>query len=118
MTGTSTPWRRCTDGLAKRPAVVVAVLFALGIVAHRAAPAWPGVWVGAIVGLVVAAVLTFRRPGLSSVFVAAAVFVGGLAAGQVEGYFYPRDHVSAFLTDEPRLAWVEVSVESPPRVLA
>jgi len=118
MAEKGTPWRRCTDGLAKRPAVAAAVLFAAGVAAHRAAPAWPGVWLGVIVGLLIPAVATFGRERVSSAFVAAAVMVGGVAAGQVEGYFYPRDHVSAFLNDEPRLAWVEVSVESPPRVLA
>lgn len=107
-----------SDGsaIARRPAVAAAICFGLGIAAHWYAPHAPAIWVGAMAALVAAGWATHARP-TSSYFIAAAILVAGLAAGQLAAFYYANDHVSAFAGDTPRLAQLELHIDHPPRVL-
>src|SRR5438045_8009186 len=49
--------------------------------------------------------------------VISATAVAGLAVAQSNVYYYPRDHISAFASDQPRLAQLELRLDYPPRVL-
>jgi competence protein ComEC len=104
------------DSVARRPAVAAAVLFAAGIAAHRAAPHVPAAWLG-VTGTILLVAWFVRGPRASSVLLGAAVVVSGLAAAQLSAYFYPRDHVGAFVGDGPRLAHLELHIDHPPRTL-
>ena len=43
--------------------------------------------------------------------------VAGLVAAQLFAFHYPRDHVSAYAGDAPRLAQLELHIDHPPRTL-
>lgn len=103
--------------VARRPAVTAAVLFAVGIAAHRGTPHLPWVWLG-VMGLLVGAGWVWRGRGGSSYLIGVAVVVAGVVAAQLSAFWFPRDHVASFVGETPRLAWVELRVLHPPRVLA
>ena len=49
--------------------------------------------------------------------VAAALLLSATAAAQLFAFQFPRDDISAFAADDPRLAQLELEVLTPPRVL-
>jgi len=109
--------RRDVGAVARRPAVAVAVLFMLGIALHDVLPHRPDVLL-VMAGLLVAgAVIAFEWATVCSLCVACAILLCGIAAAQVERFFYAHDHVSAFATDVPRLARVELCLGEAPRLL-
>jgi competence protein ComEC len=118
MTDDAAPSRRTDDALvAGRPAVFVALLFAVGVAAHAVLPHRPVVWLGILIGILGAAGLRIGRERLASALLAAALVVAGVAAGQMAAFHYPSNHVSAFAGDDPRLAQLELLIDHPPRVL-
>jgi competence protein ComEC len=119
MTGAATPSRRIVSGLITgRPAVPVAVLFALGIVAHSVVPHRPWVWLAGIAAVLVPAWCIWRTmPRVCSALIAFGFAAAGLATGQLGAFYFPRGHVSAFASAEPRLAQLELQLDQAPRVL-
>ena len=112
------PARRNPGGpVAARPAVLAAGLLALGIAAHRIVPHYPAVWLGALAVALVAAWRCLENPHLSTVLLACTFALAGVGAGQLASFHYPRHHVSAFASDDPRLAQLELRLTHPPRVL-
>jgi competence protein ComEC len=105
------------SSLARRPAVLAAALFMLGIGVHTYVPHRPVVWTVALAMLLLLAWRASARTTLSIGSLALAMIIAGIAAAHVEGFFYPRDHVSAFATDEPRLAQLEMDLIQPPRII-
>ena len=106
--------------VARRPAVATAVCFAAGIAAHATLPHWPGIWLGVLAALLATAYLTRGRlpsPLFESLLIAAGVASAGVAAAQLCAFFYPRDDISGYAGDTPRLAQLELHVDQPPRVL-
>src|SRR3954468_2519059 len=105
--------------VARRPAVAVAVWFGVGIFAHRVLPHGPVVWMGVLAVLLVAGwAVGGRGERVASILIGIAVAVAGVAAAQLASFYYPGDHVSAFVGDAPRLAQVELRLDHPPRVLS
>ena len=102
---------------ARRPALLAAALFMIGIAVHSVLPHRPVIWIVAIAALLLGAWKVLRRPHLSSSLLAFATLLGGVAAAQLSAFSYPRDHVSAFAADEPRLAMVEMTLVQPPRII-
>ncbi len=102
---------------ARRPAVLAAALFMIGIAIHDALPHRPVLLITMISALLIAAGFTLRRATVCSTLIALAVLVAGVAAAQDAAFFYPRDHISAFAGDAPRLAEVEMELIQPPRVI-
>jgi competence protein ComEC len=103
--------------VARRPAVLVAFCFALGIAAHGLMPHAPAVWLGGLALLLGAGWTTRRRAAVSSAVLAVGLIIAGAAAAQLAAFYYPRRHVSAFAGDTPRLAQLELEIVHPPRVL-
>ncbi|MGB7158921.1 MAG: DNA internalization-related competence protein ComEC/Rec2 [Tepidisphaeraceae bacterium] len=103
--------------LARRPAVLTAGLFMVGIAVHNLLPARPLITLVLLGITLIGAALLFRRPLWSCLAIALAVFIGGIASAQSAACFFPRDHISAFAADEPRLAMVEMELIQPPRVI-
>src|SRR5215217_467030 len=108
------PARFC---IARWPAVPVAAMFMLGVFLHAAAPPWTTAWLVTLAGLLALAWRAMDSPRVSSLLLLAAALTGGVVAGQVEAFHYPRNHVSAFAAEESRLAQLELRIEDPPRVL-
>jgi competence protein ComEC len=104
------------DVVARRPAVLAAGCFALGIFSHRIAPAAPAVWLS-VLALLVGATWFVRDRRVGSCLIAVSLLVAGLAGAQLSAFYYPRDHVSAFAGDAPRLAELELHIDHPPRTL-
>ena len=102
---------------ASRPAVPAALLLAAGVAAHSAVPHSPPLWLAAMAGAIAFAAFVQRRPLASSAALAGAILFGGVAAAQLSAFYFPRNHVSAFATDSPRLAQIELHLDHPPRIL-
>ena len=110
---------------ARRPAIVAAGAFMAGIVLHTAAPHRPVVWLALLGALVAAswwgtsirAIAWLRSNTLQSILIALGLTVAGSCAAQLSAFYYPRNHISAFATDRPRLATMELNIVAPPRVL-
>ena len=103
--------------VARRPAVLAALLFIAGIALHPYLPHRPVLWLIWLATILAAAVVCRRSPRLGSVLIALGMIVAGLATAQLQAYFYPRAHISAFAADRPRLAQLELRIDHPPRVL-
>src|SRR4051794_22540844 len=102
------PSRRTLISFGRRPAVPAAGLFIAGILAHNALPARPGLWLAVMAVLLALACPLLRRPIVCSFLLALATLLGGLTAAQLYASYYPRDHVSAYAADDPRLAQLEL----------
>jgi competence protein ComEC len=117
MAGDERTIRRDLGLVAHRPAVAVAGLFVLGVGLHRVLPHRLDVWIICGALLVLGAGIMLRHGLISSICLGGAIFSAGVAAAQLEAFYYPRDHISAFATDTMRLAQLELSIEDPPRLL-
>src|SRR5438552_3069086 len=117
MSAESVTPRRDVGLIPRRPALAAAALFIAGIFAHRALPHAPILWTVAAVACVFASFLWFERQHFSSTLIGIAVACTGAAIAQVQAFYYPRDHISAFATDEQRLAQLELQIDHEPRVL-
>jgi hypothetical protein len=104
--------------IARRPAVLVAALFMVGIFLHGFIPPWTIAWLAAVAGLLALAWRTADAPRIASLLIMLACLGAGVVAGQVEAFHYPANHVSAFAGEESRLAQLELRIEDPPRVLS
>lgn len=111
--------RAAEVGVMRRlPAMGAALAFGVGIAAHSVLPllSWAGLSVA--LALLWTGIYFLRRTYTSSVLIALALFVLGALVAQVEHYRFPAHHISAFATDTPRLARVELQLNHPPRVMS
>src|SRR5206468_1757180 len=100
--------RRVVGIFVARPALPAALLFILGIALHAHLPIAPLAWIVGTVACAIAGAATLRCSHASSLFVAASVFLSGVAIAQVEAFYYPADHIEAYATDQTRLAQLEL----------
>lgn len=103
--------------VASRPAVPAAALFVAGVLLHRGLPHLPPLWIGLAVAFAAGGAMWLRRPLVSSSMTAIALLLSATAAAQVFAFQFPRNDVSAFAADDPRLAHLELEILTPPRVL-
>lgn len=102
---------------ARRPAAPVAVGLMLGIFIHAPIPHWPGASTLLLGALLVAAVLARGRAWIGSILLMACSVLAGVALAQASAFRYPRDHISGFALDQPRLAQLELKLDHPSREL-
>lgn len=107
---------RINQAVARRPALPVAVLFILGIAAHRALPVVPLIWLLAIAALLVAGFSLRSRSALASFTLVPAFFLAGICTAQLADFRYASNDIGLFAGDEPRLAWVEGEIAGEPRL--
>ena len=110
------PHVRLRGVIAQRPAVPAAVLLVLGICLHPALPHLPILWIALLAPLLILSIVLMRRSTVVSSLLAVAILDGGVALGQLEAFYFPANHLSAFVSEQPRLAWVEGTIESIPRI--
>src|SRR5262245_41940225 len=103
--------------VALRPAVPAAGLFITGVVLHPIAPHRPAAWIILTALLAACGWLSVKRPRTSSALLAAALVAAAISAAQLYAYQFRGNDVSAFAGDEARLAWLEMEIVTPPRVL-
>ncbi|HMO24828.1 MAG TPA: hypothetical protein PKB10_01030, partial [Tepidisphaeraceae bacterium] len=100
-----------------RPLVLAAGVFVLGIAVHDRLPIWIGAWV-AMSAIAAVSVFVINQHELTSrAMLAIAIFLAGVACAQQSRHRYESTHLSAFVTDEPRLAQLELEIDRPPRVI-
>lgn len=109
--------RRWIAHFSRRPAVPAAVFFIAGILLHNGLVHRPPIWLAVGAAAVAVAAGTIRRTAVSTLALCIAIVAFGIATAQVEHFYFPRDHIGLFVGDEPRLAWVEMNVNDPPRTL-
>src|SRR5438034_5530024 len=80
----------------RRPVVLPAMAMMLGIFAHDWVSIAPILWTIILIVPVTLAWLLARKPMISSLLLLAACGIGGLARAQIEAYFQPATHISAF----------------------
>jgi competence protein ComEC len=103
--------------VAARPAVPAAGLFIAGVLLHRALPHEPPLWIAVAGALAACAARWVRHARLASALLAVALLFAASATAQIFAFQFPRDDVSAFAGDAPRLARLEIEILTPPRVL-
>jgi competence protein ComEC len=101
----------------RRPAVPAAVLFILGIFAHRVLPPIPILWITLAIGAALFSLALGNRPVLATLTLVIAIFFIAIACAQRAAYFYPRAEIGQFTTDDPRIAHLELVITDPPRTL-
>src|SRR5687768_2833933 len=109
--------RRLHEVFIRRPAVAAAGLFMIGIALHARVAAAPWVWLALSAVALLVGVFAFRRGAIGTISLAVAVLLAGVTAAQVEAFRYSADGISAFATDGPRLASLELQLDQPPRVV-
>ncbi|MGH7175853.1 MAG: DNA internalization-related competence protein ComEC/Rec2, partial [Tepidisphaeraceae bacterium] len=102
---------------ARRPAVPLAALFVLGAFSYRAVPPGPLICALCIASALVVAIIWRDRPVVCTLGLASAMFASGLTIAQLEAFYYPRNNISQFATEQPRLAELEIDIDNEPRVL-
>jgi competence protein ComEC len=97
--------------------MVVVGCFIVGIALHSVVPCYPQIWLSllAILGLI--GVILFRQPRVCCAMLMGAIVCAGVAAAQIEAFYYPPNHIGAYATDDPRLAWLELQIDHEPRIL-
>jgi competence protein ComEC len=134
------PWR---DWIPRRPAILVAVALMVGIGLHARLPIEPGLWLGLTSGFLIlgwligqfvdanassrsgmrkdhelAFVATKGSPGwLAMGFLLLGVTSAGTLLAQLTRYHYPTDHIAHYAAESPRLAQLEIRLDTPPRLL-
>ncbi|WP_428936958.1 ComEC/Rec2 family competence protein [Fontivita pretiosa] len=117
--------RAATTGwIERRPAVPAAAALIAGIFAHPHVPHRPVLWIVVLSWLLLIALLAQRLKIASDwpvrcclAALLCAIFFAGVAVAQLEAFFFARNHISLFATDQPRLSQLELHVDHPPRVL-
>lgn len=111
------PSRGVGDAIALRPAVPAAGLFMAGVLLHRVAPHAPLIWIAAAMLAALVAGCLLGQRWISSALLAFALASVGLASAQLYAFQYAPDEITLFAGDSPRLAWVEMEIIAPPRIL-
>ena len=99
-----------------RPIVPLAVALLVGIAVHDRLPVAVTGWVVASLALLLAWSWT-RRERLGETMLLLSAASAGVALAQVAHFRYRADHVCAFATEQPRLAWLEIELDRPPRTI-
>ncbi|HVT91011.1 MAG TPA: ComEC/Rec2 family competence protein [Tepidisphaeraceae bacterium] len=99
----------------RRPAVPVVLALIGGILCIHFLPAWPVVWLIMLAVFIGTAFALWKRPFFCSAALLGAIFVAGLLVVQVEAFYYPKNDIGLFATDDPRLAQLELHLDDPPR---
>lgn len=110
----SEPWR---DGIIRRPAILLAVALMIGIGLHARLPIEPGLWLGVTGGLLVAGWLLWRQGWASMLALLLATTSAGTMLAQLTRYHYASDHIAHYAAESPRLAQLEIRLDTPPRLL-
>lgn len=118
------------DWIQRRPAIPLAAALMVGIGLHTGLPIEPGLWLGVTIGLlglggVVSLYSRYARPRASDPvlgWVAMGVYLlatgtAGTLLAQLTRYYYPSHHVAHYATEAPRLAQLEIRLDTPPRLL-
>src|SRR3982751_2420881 len=100
MSSSAGPQKKAVALFSRRPAVPVAAAVILGIFIHTSVPILPALWTTLLAILILAALGLSHRETASSLALLLAALFAGLAVAQVEAFYYPRDHISAFATDQ------------------
>jgi competence protein ComEC len=101
----------------RRPAVVCALLIAIGIGLSGVVPSQALLWLAVAAGLLILAFLFFHKPRLASFFLLGSMLLVALSAAQIDRYQFPPHPISDFTTDGERFARLELSLDQPPRLL-
>lgn len=100
----------------RRPIVPLAAALIVGIAVHDRLPIAPWAWLpGAVLLVLVSWRLGRRR--WSELALLPAMSVAGVTVAQAAHYRYDANHVCLFATAEPRLAWLELELDRPPRTI-
>src|SRR3954454_7437651 len=99
MPGTIDPDRRVCSALPRRPALTAVICFILGIALHGRLPHYPQLWL-VLVGLLVVCGIFVRTRRICDVLMMLGLVCSGAAISQIEAFYYPRDDISAYATDD------------------
>jgi competence protein ComEC len=110
--------RRVIGQIPRRPAVLAAVALMLGICVYEIVPQYPIAWLIVLAALILTAAIFIHHAIVCAISLLLTTIVAGIALAQVQEFYYPRDHIGSFATDQPRLAKMELRVDDPPRLMS
>jgi competence protein ComEC len=88
-----------------------------GIFAHRFAPDLPKLWLGLAASGALLAIVFRKWAAPCTIALVLSIALLGIAAAQLEHFHFPADDISAYTSESPRLAEIELVIDAPPRVL-
>jgi len=100
-----------------KPALLAAVCFIGGILLHDRVTCVPLFWGALTFCLAILAAICIDHARIASGSLILSLSTAGIGIAQLEGFYFPRDEISAYTTDTPRLAWMELHIEHEPRIL-
>src|SRR5881394_670876 len=103
-------WAKVKDAVMRRPLVLAVTFLILGIGGHRVISVSPAIVIGISAGMLLVSFLLRRWEAVADVLVACALVGCGAAAGQLEDFYYSREHIANFTREERRLARLEIEV--------
>src|SRR4051812_18273283 len=118
MSAPLTAIRRDVSSAWRWPLVLVVPCFIVGIALHSVLPHYPQIWLSLLLMFTLVAGALFHLSRISAALLIVALMCAGLAISQIDAFYYPREDISAYATDDPRLAWLELEINHEPRVLS
>ncbi len=107
---------RATFVFSRAPAVPVAIALIVGVVLGKHVPALPWLWCGVGAVALFAGALVLHRAWTCSSILLIATLCCAIASTQLMAYFYPRDHITHYASDAPRLCQLRLYLPNEPRL--
>lgn len=102
----------------RRPALLVVICFIVGISFHGWLPHYPQIWLTATLMFGITGLVFWHASKICAVSLMLPLIFSGVAIAQIEAFYYPKNHISAYAKDDPRLAWLELHIDHEPRILS
>src|SRR6266566_1156182 len=101
-------WAKLKDAVMRRPLVLAVMFLILGIGGHRAIAAMPLLMIEICAGVLLLSFLVRRWGAVADLLVAGALFGCGIVVGQLEEFYFSKDHIANFTMEERRVARLEI----------
>ena len=102
---------------ARRPALPIAIALIFGIALEPLVYRSPPAWLFASGLFIAATVFARHREIISSVCLWTAIVLLGIVASQIEMFCFSKSHISAFLTEDSKLAQLELRILTTPQII-
>lgn len=100
-----------------RPALLLAIPFLLGILFFASVPVNPGLYLLVSGACWLLALFVLRYDRISTLFLVITLASAGLAAGQMDQFYYPASDIGLFTTSDRQITQIEFTLLDPPRTV-
>lgn len=94
----------------------VALAMILGVMLGRRVEAMPWVWLAGAITMVGVSIACLHRPRTCATLLLIGTMLAAMSATQRFAFYYPRHHITHFITDTPRLGQLRLYLPHQPRL--